>query len=191
MHRSHIIACLLALAATAACGDDAPKTTISDDTEWQVGCVSGSTGCTSLKAHRTIEAEDLHVEVTCRKLENGLEITLNDPGVEPTSSTQTQRPYGKVQITGLDPKTNRCSVLVTEQEQATGGELVVKGQCGDSSDRACKVTGKLDSGGWDFDGTLLCEGLNFKNVTVGLGPYTLQKPGSGGDAMVLQVANCQ
>ena len=99
------------------------------------------------------------------------------------------RSYSKLVIQRLSPANDRCSVRIDEEEKRTGGTLTVLGECGDDAEDACEVTGEVDTDdGWAFDGEISCSGL--KQNGEGEPLYTLQKPGTRGDPMVLQIANC-
>lgn len=188
MHRTHITACLIALAAVAGCSDDAPKPTISDDTGWQLICDPDSGACsgrTSHGEHKNRESEDIAIAVRCSRLENGLSIQLTDPGADPPTET---RRYSRIEIERLDPELNRCTVTVTESTST--GELEVTGSCGTQSTSACTVQGEVDSDGWSFDGTIECKGMNYNTGVIGLGPFGLRAPGSTDAPIVLKIANC-
>lgn len=187
MHGSHITAGLLVLAALG-CGDDPPRPTISDATGWQLSCDPASNDCrgtTSHGAHRNREDEDIAIKVSCSQRENGLRLVLTDPGADPPTAT---RRASTITIERLDPELNRCTITV--EESTSTGPLFVVGHC-DGPNVSCQIVdGERDSNGWAFDGTIRCDGMNYRNVTAGRGPFSLRAPGMPGEPMVLQIANC-
>ena len=181
---------LIGAAATLGCGDEAKKATVSADTSWQIACVEPGADCSgSLGAHRAREGAPL--QVSCSRDETGLSVTLTDPGQKAASAEVQWRPYGRLTIRRLDPTRNRCTVVLEEEERGTNGTLRIGGHCGSDPTSACRVTGDVDVDGWAFRGELSCSGLQFDGLAEnGQGPFTLQKPASDDEPIVLQIANC-
>lgn len=185
------ICLLMAGLALFGCGDEEKRAAVSQQTNWQIGCVPGSTTCgTSRDAHGLTEGVELKVQ--CSRDDVGLDIMLTDPGQPPVGVGVTPRSAGRLIITNLDPERNRCSVRLEERDAESGEYLVVIGQCG-SAATDCKVTGAFDKNDWDFDGTIVCNGLATEGqaTTMGALDFRLQAAGSDGEPAVIQAVHCK
>jgi hypothetical protein len=155
--------------AWLACGDDEKPPVISSQTSWQIGCVPGGTTCgTSRDAHRPSDTVTIEVQKCTRDSDTDeLSVVLVDKGQQSSAGVWSRSP-SKYTVQRLNPSINRCSVVIEEP---------------------CRVTGAFDRNDWDFDGTIVCNGLRQD----GQGPpdFRLQGAGSSGEPAVLQLANCK
>ena len=185
MHRCTTVWLWTVGLALFACGDDEKSPTISSQTSWQIGCVPGNTTCgTSRDAHRPSDTVKIEVKQCTRDSDTGeMTVVLLDRGAKGTGVTP--RNASQYTVQRINPAINRCTVKIEEQD--SGGVLVVEGTCG--TDGPCHITGGFNKNDWDFDGTIVCDGLRQD----GQGPadFRLQGAGSTGEPAVLQLANCK
>lgn len=184
------------------CSDGGGGPGVGPTTSWQVACSDDATSCgSSQDAHGPIggtktetDKDDQDISVSCSKTSAGYQITLEDPGREmadPEDSTIRPRARSVVKITNASVADNKCFVEVDEYAR-TGTKYVLKESCagvrGGAQEGNCTLTGKANSNGYAFDGTLECPGLRVN----GQGPadYKLGAARDFNSPMKLQIAHC-
>jgi hypothetical protein len=175
-----VVALMLGLGAVA-CSDD-PAAPTADGIKWKLTLASGA-GAGGM-VHDP--AEDVtKYKVRCSKQENGWTLEVEDPGrelpatevVNNVSKLVSERTHSILTITGVSP-TSQCTVKVQEG-LVSAGLVTYTGACGTD----CTFTTSTPTGGYDFQGALICNSLHQNAAT-----FTLNN-GAGGP-ILFNLSNC-
>lgn len=180
---------MLGAFAAAGCKDDPAGPGVSDDTAWRVGCTRrGGTCSTAYDPHGGEETAG-DIKVRCRREGGGLSIEMEDPGTE--SGAMKGRNRSILKINFIDVEENECTVAVEEYvRSATGGMLVFRDECdGNPNPGSCQITGKMNSEGYDFNGTIFCDAMQVNKA--GARDFRLEDAFNEGDPVPLQIVNCR
>ncbi|HVZ34670.1 MAG TPA: hypothetical protein VG963_19710 [Polyangiaceae bacterium] len=173
------------------CSDEKAGPGVGPDTSWQIFPAAG-TGGTGLDAHGPIGGadsdstdDDENIKVNkCEKDTAGLQIELEDPGLDNPGEGQHQRSRSVISISNVNLDKNLCTVTVSDYED--GALLMFVDRCeNNSTPGKCTLDLKQNSHGYALEGTLLCEALKISS-----GTYVLNKARSEGDPMQIQIAHC-
>jgi len=172
-----------------ACSDDKPGPIVDEQIAWQVGCASGKCG-SSLAAHSQAMDLDVPFEVACGPNGSYFDITVFDPGRSTEMTTdqglQPARFPSTLNIRNIDRASGSCNVEVVEKAPNDSSAFSYRGRCG----KECTLDVGSAGQGWDFVGTLTCDGLTAEGNDVADAPrFSLTEPGSG-DPITIKVGNC-
>src|SRR4249919_2426088 len=114
MRKSYGIELLFGGLLLLGCGDDPSGPAVGPDTSWQFACPNGSASAckNSSNAHRQSDEVNLQV-TTCTTTSAGLQITLEDPGVE-AKDGEPARSRSVLEIRNGNIDKKLCVVQLTE-----------------------------------------------------------------------------
>lgn len=167
----------------AACGDDEGGAIVHEDISWKL---QGQ----GVHAGHTQAAVDQRFKVSCSRNASGLTVRIEDPGFKGdpavVGGAGASRPAGALEIRNGNPALNICNVTVEDAD--TYGAFPVKytGTCG----TVCSLTGQYKFMGWDFSGSLTCNGLTASGSgALAQNKYSLVNTANSG-AVAISVDNC-
>jgi hypothetical protein len=154
------------------CSDEAAGSGLGPDTSWQVGCADpkADDSCsTSEDPHGPVggtkpdvDTDDQKLRVTeCSFSTGGLQLTIEDPGVESDPAKGvTGRSRSVLTIGNGRFEDNKCLIEVVEYPRAGGRKRLIEACEGNTSNAGtCVLEGERDSNGYAFEGTLKCDGM--------------------------------
>ena len=178
---------ILGAFAAASCSDDPAGPGVSDDTAWRVGCTRRGGTCTLAYDPHGGEEIAGDIKVQCRREAGGLSIRLEDPGTE--SGAMRGRNRSILQINFIDVENNECTVAVEEYPRGSGLQTF-RDECqGNPMSGSCKITGKMNSEGYDFNGTIFCDAMQVNRA--GARDFRLEDAEEPGEPVPLQIVNCR
>jgi len=177
-----IIGVLAAGSWLAACGDGDAGALVGEEISWKLTGQGVHAGHTQRNVKQKFR-------VRCSRTAAGLNVAIEDPGFagDPSGGVETaMRPGGVLEINNGSPSGN-CNVVVKDTDIYGGTYISYIGVCGVS----CQLSGGFGVDGWDFSGTLTCNGLTIAGAT---GPAAMNKYGvadaTDSAAVKLRVDNC-
>lgn len=175
-----IVGVLAAGSWLAACGDGDAGAIVGQEVSWKISGQGVHAGHTQANVNQRFR-------VSCSRNAAGLNVRIEDPGYKGDPSAGVAgaaRPAGAIEITNGNPATGTCNISVEDAETFGGFPIIYDGAC----PAACTLAGQFGAGGWDFAGSIRCNGLK-KRATGDSADYGLISAVTSAE-VVLNVDNC-
>jgi hypothetical protein len=167
-----------------ACGEEEKGPNVSEKVSWQYSCTGNKDCTTGSDPHKQTTA----IQASCSAGASGWKVRLEDPGLEEKKGDQNPRSHSVLEITAGVVAQERCTVVLTEYDTSstTQYKKLTDTCMGNDNAGSCVFEGKAGNG-FDFDGTLFCDGMKYGNTR----EFKLHAAGRDEDApIVIQIKKC-